>query len=97
MKRLKEIDLLKGFAIISVILIHTIPVDIRTLTFAQLHFWQAVPIFVVLIGITNGLSLREKKLNHLDRLILEITFLKKLKGSFFQAFFFLSFLFFIFS
>jgi len=46
------IDLLKCLAIISVILLHTIPYDYLNRSLYQLHIYQAVPLFMVLTGVT---------------------------------------------
>jgi peptidoglycan/LPS O-acetylase OafA/YrhL len=45
-KRLPEIDFVKGVAIVSVLLLHTLPEKILYLSFASLHIWQAVPLFI---------------------------------------------------
>jgi peptidoglycan/LPS O-acetylase OafA/YrhL len=53
-----QIDLLKGLAIISVILIHTLSIDLLLTTGAPFHIWQAVPVFIILAGFTGAASLR---------------------------------------
>lgn len=53
---LTQIDLLKGFAIISVILLHTWPKQILLITGAPFHIWQAVPIFILVAGYVSSLS-----------------------------------------
>lgn len=45
-----NIDVLKACAIISVILLHTLPWKERFLIGAPFHIWQAVPVFMLLIG-----------------------------------------------
>lgn len=44
------IDVLKGLAIISVILLHTLTWKHRFLIGAPYHIWQAVPVFMLLVG-----------------------------------------------
>jgi len=51
-----QIDALKAFAIISVILVHTLPTKFLLLTQAQFHIWQAVLIFIFLLGFNWGNS-----------------------------------------
>lgn len=43
---LKYIDELKGFAALSVVLLHTLPREALYTTGAYFHIWQAVPVFV---------------------------------------------------
>ena len=51
-----RIDILKAFAIISVILIHALPKEFLTIFQAQFHIWQAVLVFVLLLGMNWGSS-----------------------------------------
>ena len=46
MERLNYIDGLKGFAIVSVILLHAFPIQFLHKSFAFIHIWQAIPLFV---------------------------------------------------
>lgn len=41
-----ELDFIKGFAILSVILLHTVNTEILYETYAFFHIWQAVPLFI---------------------------------------------------
>ncbi|MHB8840446.1 MAG: acyltransferase family protein [Candidatus Aquicultor sp.] len=50
MKRLYQIDALKGIAIISVLIMHSMPRDALSASCAAYHIGQAVPIFMVLMG-----------------------------------------------
>lgn len=50
MSYLHQIDFIKGFAILSVIVLHSVPLDILTKTYCVFHIWQAVPIFIILMG-----------------------------------------------
>lgn len=53
---LTQIDLLKGLAIISVILLHTWPEKVLLITGAPFHIWQAVPVFILIAGYVGTLS-----------------------------------------
>jgi len=44
--RVQSIDFIKGFAILSVVLLHSLSQDSLIKTFAFIHIWQAVPIFI---------------------------------------------------
>lgn len=44
--KIHEIDFIKGLAILSVILLHTVSSDLLYKTYAFFHIWQAVPIFI---------------------------------------------------
>jgi peptidoglycan/LPS O-acetylase OafA/YrhL len=54
-------DFIKGFAIISVILVHTIPSSIQNLLLFQFHIGQQVSLFFIIMGLTLVLSLNRKK------------------------------------
>jgi peptidoglycan/LPS O-acetylase OafA/YrhL len=56
-----QLDLLKGGAIISVILLHTLPRSMLVTIFAHFHIWQAVPIFFILLGITLAISFSRRE------------------------------------
>ena len=56
MKQLNSLDYLKAYAIIAVLFLHLLPYNYLIKTFAQFHIWQAVPIFVLLMGYTFTLS-----------------------------------------
>lgn len=58
-----RIDIVKSLAILSVILLHSSPKYVLVNTFAQLHIWQAVPIFLVLMGYTFLLSMENKEVS----------------------------------
>lgn len=49
--RVPQVDVLKGLAIIAVLLLHGLPVDLLFNSGAQLHIGQAVAIFAVLMGL----------------------------------------------
>jgi len=56
-KNIKQIDILKGLAIISVIIIHTFSNEILMAIGAPFHIWQAVPVFILLAGFTSTYAL----------------------------------------
>lgn len=51
-----EIDILKGLCIFSVIFIHTVPRELLYDTLYPFHLWQAVPIFIILMGFNAARS-----------------------------------------
>ena len=51
-----EIDILKGFAIVSVIILHSLPSELLSSWISILTIYQAVPIFFILIGRNYGAS-----------------------------------------
>ena len=63
-----NIDVLKGLAILSVILLHTLPWSIRFRVGAPYHIWQAVPIFMVLVGYNFAKSAQVKGRESLGQL-----------------------------
>jgi len=63
--RINQVDLLKGLAIISVILIHTFPDTLLTYTGAPFYIWQAVPVFLLLAAFTGSLAYKPKKRKNL--------------------------------
>lgn len=46
--RIKEVDFIRGIAIVSVILMHTIPNSVQDIVFWQIHIGQAVPLFLLI-------------------------------------------------
>jgi peptidoglycan/LPS O-acetylase OafA/YrhL len=52
-----QIDVLKGLSIIAVIVIHGLAYEARFSSFSALHYWQAVPVFVFLMGLNGAGSL----------------------------------------
>ena len=57
-RHFQQIDVLKGLAIIAVIILHSLSKDELRQSFAIFHIWQAVPVFMVLMGLNLGLSLK---------------------------------------
>jgi peptidoglycan/LPS O-acetylase OafA/YrhL len=58
--RSPAIDLIKGLAIVSVICLHTFTVHTLEDTAAILHIWQAVPVFIFLLGFNAAASMRRR-------------------------------------
>lgn len=50
MKYLNQLDFIKGFAAISVIVLHSVPIVILEKTYSVFHIWQAVPLFIIIMG-----------------------------------------------
>lgn len=53
----KEICFIKGFAILSVLLLHSFPKEFLLKILAPFHIWQAVPIFFIIGGLNRSLSI----------------------------------------
>lgn len=60
-KRRLNIDIIKAFAIVSVILLHTFDGNLLLEIGAPFHIWQAVPIFMILQGFNNGGSYKRRE------------------------------------
>jgi peptidoglycan/LPS O-acetylase OafA/YrhL len=58
-------DFIKGFAIISVVLVHTIPPPVQNLLLFQFYIGQQVALFFIIMGFTLVLSLNRKKIQGL--------------------------------
>lgn len=52
----QQIDVLKSLAIIAVLLLHSLPKKDLISSYAILHIWQAVPVFMVIMGLNLGLA-----------------------------------------
>lgn len=50
MNYLNQLDFVKGFAAISVIILHSIPFGLLVDTYSVFHIWQAVPLFIIIMG-----------------------------------------------
>ena len=58
--RSAAVDLIKALAILSVICLHSLSTATLDATAATFYIWQAVPVFVVLLGINGAASLRRR-------------------------------------
>lgn len=58
---LLQIDILKGLAIIAVLLWHSVPIDIQQKTLFEFYIGQSIPIFLVLMGLNYGMSFSRKR------------------------------------
>jgi len=77
--RIPQIDFIKAIAIIAILVIHSVPSDILFAAHAPFHLWQAIPVFMVIAGITSTLS--STKQNRTLRLSTEYSLEKILKHS----------------
>ncbi|MEJ8802317.1 acyltransferase family protein [Pontibacter sp. H249] len=75
-KHLQQIDVLKGIAIISVIALHSVTKQELVQSYAIYHIWQAVPLFMILMGVNLGLGLRAER-QQLSQLYTKVYFTKK--------------------
>lgn len=60
-KRIQEIDILKGMAIIAVIILHALPAQTLQILGAPFSLEQALPIFMVLMGFNNTMSFERRR------------------------------------
>ena len=60
-KNYQQINVIKGFAIISVVILHSINEKVLLNSYSILHIWQAVPLFMVVMGLNAGMSVFNKK------------------------------------
>ncbi len=58
--RSSAIDLIKGLAIVSVICLHTFSAETLEAIGAHFHIWQAVPVFLFLMGLNAASSLQRR-------------------------------------
>lgn len=76
MKRhFQQIDILKGLAIVAVLLLHSLSREQLENSLAVFHIWQAVPVFLVLMGLNLGLSNSPK--NHCLRQLYTAAYVRK--------------------
>jgi len=54
--RIGAVDAIKGIAIISVLLLHSLPRQFLYDSLAVFHIWQAVPVLVVMMGYTGAFT-----------------------------------------
>ncbi len=58
--RLQQIDVLKGLAVLAVVATHSLSASQLVNSWAVLHIWQAVPLFVVMLGVTAAMSFERR-------------------------------------
>ncbi|WP_276495889.1 acyltransferase family protein [Pontibacter litorisediminis] len=75
-QHLQQIDVVKGLAIVAVLLLHSLTRAELEKSYAIYHIWQAVPLFLVVMGLNLGLSTRHKT-QHLQQLYTRKYFTKK--------------------
>jgi peptidoglycan/LPS O-acetylase OafA/YrhL len=75
-QHLQQIDVVKGVAILAVLLLHSLTRKELEEQYAIFHIWQAVPLFLVVMGLNLGLSIRGKT-QHLQQLYTRKYFTKK--------------------
>lgn len=59
-KRNYNIDIIKGLAIIAVILIHSLTDELLLATLSPFYIWQAVPVFLLLAGYNTAQSFQRR-------------------------------------
>ncbi|MFD1185925.1 acyltransferase family protein [Pontibacter rugosus] len=62
----QQIDVVKGVAILMVLLLHSLTRQDLLKSYAVYHIWQAVPLFMVIMGLNLGLSVQRKDQNLQD-------------------------------
>jgi peptidoglycan/LPS O-acetylase OafA/YrhL len=62
-----QIDTVKSLAIISVIILHTVSSALLTKSYAIFYVWQAVPVFLVVIGVNLSVSYSKYNLTSLKQ------------------------------
>lgn len=79
MTRNNSIDLLKGLAIICVIILHSLSKELLYDLYAPYYLWQAVPIFMLLFALNNAQSFTSKNKDSLQDLYNSTYFYARLK------------------
>lgn len=74
----KQIDYLKAFSIICVILLHTFSIKDLYDSYAIFHIWNAVPVFILLMAFTSALSFNKKNIRQ-NELYSSYYFINKFK------------------
>jgi len=55
-RRIAQVDVMKGIAALGVVFLHTVSRDTLIDTWSVIHLWQSVPVFMVLMGLAACLS-----------------------------------------
>lgn len=76
---LVQINLIKAFAIISVVILHTWPRELVINSYSLFYFWQAVPIFLILMSLNSGTSIKRKGIISIPDLYSTPYFVSKFK------------------
>ena len=66
--RLQQIDVLKGLAVLSVVATHSLTAAKLVDSWAVLHIWQAVPLFVVILAANASMSFDRRRAEGAGRL-----------------------------
>lgn len=74
-----NIDILKMIAIVSVILLHSLPRDLLFLSGSPYHIWQTVPIFMILAGYNSANSYNRRSYDSLNQFYSFSFMYKKMK------------------
>jgi peptidoglycan/LPS O-acetylase OafA/YrhL len=77
-----QIDFVKGLAIISVLLIHSLSPALLLAIYSDLTISLAVPIFFIIMGITTVISFKKEQISSLFQMYSKDYFLKKIKRYF---------------
>jgi hypothetical protein len=56
-----QIDIVKGFAIMVVVLLHALPVGFFLLVGSPFHIWHAIPLFIMIAGFTGAYAYKQYK------------------------------------
>lgn len=59
-QHLQQIDVVKGLAIVMVLLLHSLSRGQLEQSYAVVHIWQAVPLFMVVMGLNLGLATQSR-------------------------------------
>gem|GEM_PF-6263231 len=69
-----QIDVMRGLAIIAVVVTHSLTVDTLVGSWAVLHVWQAVPVFFVIMGMNSASAGWSRLPGRLRRLLVPFAF-----------------------
>jgi peptidoglycan/LPS O-acetylase OafA/YrhL len=74
-----QIDFLKGFAIVSVILLHSLIPEIWLMLGAPYHIWQAVPLFMLIAGFTGAYAYKRHNSSTLGQCFDKVLLIRRFK------------------
>jgi peptidoglycan/LPS O-acetylase OafA/YrhL len=78
-KHYLEIDLIKAFAIVSVIILHSVPSSITASTISFFTMEQAVPVFLLIMGLNGTMSFKRRGFTSLNQMYSWNHFQRRLK------------------